>query len=134
MYHFIIPTAGQRVSVWSNHAGQGLLVDPQLSMIRPKVKLYFEVPAGVIDTAVILCGAGFVELVSNVALLDPNEKVVQSEKDTSAAVLRIRRPAGAPAEIWCLDIGKTVEDCFVIMGKGLKPVLATSPQLLLRSK
>lgn len=134
MYRFIIPTAGQRVSVWSDHAGQGLLADPQLSMISPKVKLYFEVPAGVTDTAVILCGGSSYEIVSDVALLDPSGKIVQSEKDTPAAVLRIRRPAGAPAEIWCMDIGKTVEDCSVMMGQGLKPVLATSPQLLLRSK
>ena len=32
-----------------------------------------------------------------------------------------------------MDIRKTVEDCSVLMGKGLKPVLVTSAQLLLRS-
>ena len=134
MYKFLISTAGQRASVWSDHPGQGLLAQPKLSMIGPKVRLYYEVPSGVHDTMVVLSGENAVERIRNVALLDAAGNVVQAEKDTEAAILRIRRPAGAPAEVWGMDIGGTVEDCHVLMGKGLKPVLATSPHLLLRSK
>jgi len=134
VYKFLISTGGQRASVWSDHPGQGLLAQPKLSMFRPKVRLYFEVPSGVHDSMVVLSGENTVERIREVALLDAAGNVVQAEKDTEAAILRIRRPARAPAEVWCLDIGGAVEDCHVLMGKGLKPVLATSPQLLLRSQ
>jgi hypothetical protein len=133
MYRFLISTAGQRASVWSDHPGQGLLAQPELSLISPKARLYFEVPAGVHDTMVVLSGENAVERIQAVSLLDAAGNAVQTEKDTEAAILRIRRPANAPAEVWCLDIGGTVEDCHVLLGKGLKPVLATSPHLLLRA-
>ncbi len=134
MYKFLLPTAGQRVSVWSDHPGQGLVGTPELSMISPRAKLYFEVPAGLADTMIVFSGENAVERIKEVSLLDASGRVVQTAKDTEAAFLRIQRPAGALAEVWCLDIGGTVEDCHVLMGKGLKPVLATSPHLLLRAK
>ncbi|NLF61745.1 MAG: right-handed parallel beta-helix repeat-containing protein [Lentisphaerae bacterium] len=133
MYKFLIRTAGQRASVWSDHPGQGLVASPDLAMISPRAKLYFEVPAGVVDTVVVFSGASAVERIKEVSLLDAAGNIVQTAKDTEAALLRIKRPADAKAEVWCLDIGGTVEDCHVLMGKGLKPVLATSPDLLLRA-
>lgn len=133
MYNFFISTAGQRASVWSDHPGQGLLVDKELALINPEVKLYFEVPAGLQNTMVYLMGASGFEIITKAALLNAAGEVVQTVENTEMASLKINRPANAPAEIWCLNIIRTVEDCSIMMGKGLKPIVATSPDLLLRS-
>jgi len=134
MYVLEIRTNGQLVDVWSDHVGQGLLVVRGKGMLCPKCKYYFEVPAGVTDTAILLCGCSAVEIINKVSLVDPLGKVVQTETDTECAILRIERPKGAGAEVWCMDIAKTKEDCYVLMGEHLKPVIAGSPQLLLRSR
>ncbi|NQT89175.1 right-handed parallel beta-helix repeat-containing protein [bacterium] len=134
MYVLEINTRGQLVNVWSDHVGQGLLVSPQLAMLSPKCTYYFEVPAGVTDSAVLLCGSSSVEIINKVALLAPSGRVVQTESNTECAVLRIKRPEGAPSEIWCMDIRKTREDCYTLMGEHLRPIVSGSPQLLLRSR
>jgi Right handed beta helix region len=119
------------VIVKSSHNGQGLSCYKSLRMVKPKGKLYFQVPAGVKKIGVLIKGQG-AEWVS-AALVNPSGKrVMKKEEATSGALLSAIRADSSSSEIWSIDFINSVEDVSLRLVAPLIPIVSQSPSMLLQ--
>jgi hypothetical protein len=105
-----------------------------LHLLGAAGKLYFYVPAGVAEFALRVSGGGGSERVE-ATVFDASGKNVAEKDSIDGHQFLLTRPAGAPAEIWCVRLEKPsqgiVEDHYLQL-QGIPPVLATTPDALLR--
>lgn len=95
---------------------------------------YFYVPAGVGEFGVRLSGDGEGESVKG-SVYDAAGKMVGEQDNILGHQFLCSRPAGAPGEVWRVRLAKpsrgVLEDHYLML-QGIAPILATTPQALLK--
>ena len=122
----------QTVEFRSAARGQGLWFDHKsLNLISPEGKLYFQVPAGVSEFSILIAGDSGETLCA--ALIDPNGKKVQVEKDFDVpTIFTAKRDRSDRTEIWAVEFHHAVEDVNMRFLAPLIPLVAADPTLLLQ--
>ncbi len=117
----------------SRHSGQAVYMGKAFQLVSPVGRLYFEVPVGAENFSILIWGGGAGEYIRRVSLRNQKGETVQTLKGfSSLRILTGKRIAGAPAEIWSVDFGGSVEDVGVQFASPLVPLIAMDPALLLR--
>jgi len=107
---------------------------PTFHLLAPVGDLVFFVPAGTEAFAVRVTGEGPGELVK-ATLLDPAGETVEERDDIEAYQFLVERPVAPEGAVWSLRLARpsqgVLEDVHVEL-QGLPPVLAASPEALLK--
>ncbi len=134
LYRIETNTKKHLLNFQSSHSGQALTSAKALQFVNPRGKLYFEVPAGATEFSLPVWGDPG-ETIKAVSLVNPQGKKVHTLRNFShMQLLEGKRPADAPAEIWAVEFGGSVEDVALMLPAPLLPLTAPDPNLLLRRK
>ena len=135
--HRIVVEAGIHAVVAQSATNPVCLISPRSSFhfVYRAGPLYFLVPQGVSEFGIRAAGGGGTELVK-ATIKDANGKVVHAKDNIGhAEVLPCKREDASHAEVWSISLDRpsqgVLED-MEIMFEGVPPLLAASPETLLR--
>ena len=129
--HLMGVSAGDWGGAWrivSANAPLAIYWPESLHTFRGATRLYFRVPEGM-DVVEVPVTGGSPETVRGI-LRNP-EGEVMADQQTGGEVGRVALTADATPGVWSVELTKadtgTLEDCSVVHGEGLPPVLSLSP-------
>ena len=131
IYRFEVKPCGSRVVLSSETAGQGFVAVDRIHWLTGKGEnIYFQARAGAGDVKVELTMSPHEPI--TVELMAPDGTVADKcVKADAGVILRGKRAADAPAEIWRLHVTRMVDDCHIRLGSATTGVYAYDPEMVL---
>lgn len=128
IYRLICVPGINSILVDSTARGNGLLIDKDvLTLLKPKGRLYFRVPAGVREFSLGIAGSPSV----NSVLRNQEDKVVHQKNNIgSMALFSATRPDSSKDEIWSIDLSCAVWLVTLRLYAPLIPIVSTNPDTL----
>ena len=122
-----------KLTVRTDHRGQGMLMGERLQLFRSRGSLFFEVPGG-LDKFSILIWGNPEESVS-ASLIDPDGKVVKHKVKFEKPEFFTGSTKGVKeSKIWQIKIDSSRDDFTILFPAPLNGVFAENPDLLLRTR
>ena len=122
-----------KLTVTTDHRGQGMLMGARLQLFRSRGSLFFEVPGG-LDKFNILIWGNPEESVS-ARLIDPDGKVVKRKVKFEKPEFFAGSTKGVKeSKIWQIKIDSSRDDFTILFPAPLNGVFAENPDLLLRTR
>ena len=132
-WYKVTTNSRSKLTVTTDHRGQGMLMGARLQLFRSRGSLFFEVPGG-LDKFNILIWGNPEESVS-ASLIDPDGKVVKRKvKFEKPEFFTGSSKDVKESKIWQIKIESSRDDFTVLFPAPLHGVFAENPDLLLRTR
>lgn len=131
IYRFEVKPGGSRVVLSSETAGQGFVAVDRIHWLTGKGEdIYFQARPGAGDVKVELTMSPHEPVTAE--LMAPDGTVADKcAKADAGVILRGKRAANAPAEMWRLHVTHFVDDCHIRLGAATTGVYAYDPEMVL---
>ena len=132
-WYNVTTVSRSKLTVTTDHRGQGMLMGARLQLFRSRGSLFFEVP-GELDKFNIVIWGDHGEKVT-ASLIDPAGKVIKHKAKFEKPEFFTGSTKGVKeTKIWQLKIDYSNDDFSILFPAPLNGVFAENPDLLLRSK
>ena len=122
-----------KLTVTTDHRGQGMLMGARLQLFRSRGSLFFEVPGGLDKFNIVIWGYSGEKVTAS--LIDPAGKVIKHKAKFEKPEFFTGSTKGVKeTKIWQLKIDYSNDDFSVLFPTPLNGVFAENPDLLLRTK
>ena len=122
-----------KLTVTTDHRGQGMLMGARLQLFRSRGSLFFEVPGGLDKFNIVIWGYSGEKVTAS--LISPDGKVIKRKAKFDKPELFTGSTKGVKeTKIWQLKIDYSNDDFSVLFPTPLNGVFAENPDLLLRTK
>ncbi len=122
-----------KLTVTTDHRGQGMLMGARLQLFRSRGSLFFEVPGGLDKFNIVIWGDNDERVTAS--LIAPDGKVIKRKAKFAKPELFTGSTKGVKeTKIWQIKIDYSNDDFSVLFPTPLNGVFAENPDLLLRTK
>ena len=132
-WYNVTTVSRSKLTVRTDHRGQGMLMGARLQLFRSRGSLFFEVPGGLDKFNIVIWGDHGEKVTAS--LIDPAGKVIKHKAKFEKPEFFTGSTKGVKeTKIWQLKIDYSNDDFSILFPAPLNGVFAENPDLLLRSK
>ena len=132
-WYKVTTVSRSKLTVTTDHRGQGMLMGARLQLFRSRGSLFFEVPGGLDKFNIVIWGDHGEKVTAS--LIDPAGKVIKHKAKFEKPEFFTGSTKGVKeTKIWQLKIDYSNDDFSILFPAPLNGVFAENPDLLLRTK